>query len=347
METVDKTLQAIFDQAAVGIAQIGLDGSWLRVNDRYCQMLGYSEWELRTKTICEITHPDDYDKILAARGQLLEGTISSHSMEKRYIRKDGTVFWGRLNRSLVRNQNNQPQFFIAVVEDITEKIQAERALRRSEQRPRAGHRARGVGLWDHGSARMDSRIPALYAAILRAWRRHLRSRGGVGTLVHPDDRERVQALVRGSSQPVAGTGTLNFVCVARRKRTLAALERYGAPRCDDGRPVRMVGVSSRYHRAEAHREALRQSEETARAGLLPSTLTVATQLDKDLRNGDLYDANLDRRARFCTPISASRCSIRSAEPTESFAPGPSVVRPKAAERPRSGTVDARITLGEA
>ena len=55
METSDQTLQAIFDQAAVGIAQIGLDGSWLRVNDRFCQMLGYSESELRTKTICNIT----------------------------------------------------------------------------------------------------------------------------------------------------------------------------------------------------------------------------------------------------------------------------------------------------
>jgi PAS domain S-box-containing protein len=101
MESADKTLEAIFDQAAVGIAQIGLDGAWQRVNDRYCQMLGYSQAELRTKKICDITHADDYDEILVSRRQLLEGAISSHSMEKRYIRKDGTVFWGRLNRSLV------------------------------------------------------------------------------------------------------------------------------------------------------------------------------------------------------------------------------------------------------
>jgi PAS domain S-box-containing protein len=102
MEAEDGTLQAIFDQAAVGVAQIGLDGSWLRVNHRYCQMLGYSESELRTKTIWDITHPDDCAEVLSTRRQLLEGTISSHSMEKRYIRRDGTVFWGRLNRSLVR-----------------------------------------------------------------------------------------------------------------------------------------------------------------------------------------------------------------------------------------------------
>ncbi len=120
METEDKTLQAIFDHAALGIALISLDGSLLRVNARYCEMLGYSESELRTRKIWDVTRPPDYDEVSSARGQLLEGAISSHSMEKRYIRKDGTAFWGRLNRSLVRDHDKVPQYFIAVVEDITE-----------------------------------------------------------------------------------------------------------------------------------------------------------------------------------------------------------------------------------
>ena len=79
---------------AVGIAQIGLDGTWLRVNNQYCQMLGYSECQLRTKTLKDITHPDDYDEILDMRRQL-EGTISSHSTEKRCIHSDGTIFLGK------------------------------------------------------------------------------------------------------------------------------------------------------------------------------------------------------------------------------------------------------------
>jgi two-component system, cell cycle sensor histidine kinase and response regulator CckA len=133
MESANKTLQAIFDQAAVGIAQIGLNGEWLSVNQRYCEMLGYSKAELLTKTLHEINHPDECGEVLAGRRQLLEGSISSHSMEKRYIRKDGTVFWGRLNRTLVRDNDNQPKFFIALVEDITERKQAEAALRQSEQ----------------------------------------------------------------------------------------------------------------------------------------------------------------------------------------------------------------------
>ncbi len=121
MGTEDTILQAIFDHAALGIALISLDGSLLRVNVRYCESCSVGpNLELRTRKIWDVTRPPDYDEVSSARGQLLEGAISSHSMEKRYIRKDGTAFWGKLNRSLVRDRDNLPQYFIAVVEDITE-----------------------------------------------------------------------------------------------------------------------------------------------------------------------------------------------------------------------------------
>ena len=147
-ETGDTILQAIFDHAGLGIAQIALDGSFLRVNERYCQMLGYSQSELRTRKMWDVTRPPDYDEVSIARGQLLEGTISSHSMDKRYIRKDGTVFWGRLNRSLARDHDNLPQYFIAVIEDVTEKMLAEQALRDSERRLSFAQSAAHVGVWD-------------------------------------------------------------------------------------------------------------------------------------------------------------------------------------------------------
>ena len=144
----EKPLQAIFSLAAVGIAQISLDGAWLHVNNRYCEMLGYSEAELRRKTLQDITHPDDWDQVLAGRFQLLAGKISSHNIEKRYIRKDGTIFWARLHRSLVRDDDNRPRCVIALVEDISEKIQADRALRESEQRFRLAEKAAHLAIWD-------------------------------------------------------------------------------------------------------------------------------------------------------------------------------------------------------
>ena len=181
METPDQTLQAIFDQAAVGIAQIGLDGAWLRVNNRYCQMLGYSEAELRTMTPHDVTHPDDYTEVLAARRQLLDGAISSHSMEKRYIRRDGTVFWGRLYRSLVREQDNLPKYLLAVVEDITEKIQAERALRDSEQRLALAQNAARLGVWDCDLRTNITVISGEYARLHGLGPDHL-------SLTHDDDQ---------------------------------------------------------------------------------------------------------------------------------------------------------------
>jgi PAS domain S-box-containing protein len=193
MQAQDQILQAIFDQAAVGIAQISLDGTWLRVNKRYCQMLGYSEAELRSKTLKDFTHPDDCAEVLDARRQLLEGTISLHSMEKRYIRRDGTVFWGKLNRSLVRNDENLPQYFIAVVEDITEKKLAERALMESEQRFRNMADAAPVMIWVSGP---DKRCTFFNKPWLDFRGRSMEQELGKGCLegIHPDDQDRSLAI---------------------------------------------------------------------------------------------------------------------------------------------------------
>jgi two-component system, cell cycle sensor histidine kinase and response regulator CckA len=199
MEPLDPSVQAIFDQAAVGIAQIGLDGVWLRVNNRYCQMLGYSEAELRAKTPQDINHADDWAEVLAGRGRLLEGAITSHSLEKRYVRKDGTVFWGRLNQSLVRDHDNLPQYFIAVVEDITEKIQAERALNESERRLELALGAAGLGFWDRDLRTGVTVISGEYARLHGLAPNHAPlSHEEWLKLVHPDDRNRVDEQYRQS-----------------------------------------------------------------------------------------------------------------------------------------------------
>jgi PAS domain S-box-containing protein len=193
------TVQEIFDRAAVGIAQIGLDGTWLRVNQWYCQMLGYSETELQAKALRDITHSDDLAEVLAGRRRLLEGVISSHSMEKRYVRKDGTVFWGRLHRSLVRDQDNQPKFFIAVVEDITEKIQAERALRDRERQMVLTQQAASLGIWDCDLKTQTIAISGEYAR-LYGLKPDLTSLSCEKwfSLIHPEDQRRVRKLMRRS-----------------------------------------------------------------------------------------------------------------------------------------------------
>jgi PAS domain S-box-containing protein len=126
----EERFRATFEQAAVGIAHNAPDGSWLRVNQRFCDIVGYTCEELLEKTFQEITHPDDLDADLEQNRRLLAGEIETYTMEKRHIRKDGSVVWVDLTVSLVREPSGEPGYFIAVVEDITERKQAEEALRR-------------------------------------------------------------------------------------------------------------------------------------------------------------------------------------------------------------------------
>jgi PAS domain S-box-containing protein len=133
----EERFRATFFQAAVGMAQTSIDGHWLLLNDWFCQILGYSRDELREKTLIEIIHPDDREASLAACEKLLAGEISTWSSEKRYIRKDGMTVWARVFVSLVRDQHNEPEYFVFVMEDITERIRAERALQQSRQELRA------------------------------------------------------------------------------------------------------------------------------------------------------------------------------------------------------------------
>ncbi len=123
--------RAIFSQAAVGIAQIDLDGKVLLLNDRYCELLGYTMAEL-VNTYYDPTHPEDVEASREARRRLLAGEIPAHSMEKRMVRKNGSIVWTRRSLSLLRDNDNSPQYFISVVEDINERVAAEEALRQSE-----------------------------------------------------------------------------------------------------------------------------------------------------------------------------------------------------------------------
>jgi PAS domain S-box-containing protein len=129
----EERFRATFEQAAVGMAHNALAGRWLRVNQRLCDILGYPSEELLEKTFQDVTHPDDLKADLAYRRQLLAGEIETFSMEKRYIRKDGSIVWTNLTVSLVREPSGEPSYSIAAIEDITERKQAEEALRHSEE----------------------------------------------------------------------------------------------------------------------------------------------------------------------------------------------------------------------
>jgi PAS domain S-box-containing protein len=126
-----------FENAAVGVAHVGMDGSWLRVNERLCEIVRYSRDELLTKTFQDITHPDDLENDLHQFHRLKRGEINSYGIDKRYIRKGGDVAWIRLTVALQRDDAGTPLYCISIVEDISAPKRIEQSLHQSESRMRA------------------------------------------------------------------------------------------------------------------------------------------------------------------------------------------------------------------
>ena len=121
--------RSTFENAAVGIAHVGLDGSWLRINNRLSDIVGYSREELLTQTFQAITHPEDLDADLALYEQLLAGEIDHYQLEKRYIHRDGRTVWIHLTVAPKHDAiSGEIKYTIAVVEDISDKKAAEAAL---------------------------------------------------------------------------------------------------------------------------------------------------------------------------------------------------------------------------
>jgi PAS domain S-box-containing protein len=166
----EERFRATFEHAAVGIAHVGMDGRWLRVNERLCEIVGYPKDELLKLTFQAITHPDDLDRDLDLAGQLLRGDIDRYSMEKRYRRRDGSWLWAGLTGTIVRGRDGSPDYFIAVVEDISQRKELEDRLVDAEKHLRAvlDSMYAFVGVLSPDGILLEANRAALEAAGLRA-----------------------------------------------------------------------------------------------------------------------------------------------------------------------------------
>lgn len=123
-------LRASFDRAALGLSHTSLEGRWLLANERFCAMVGYSEAELRERTFRDITHPDDLPANLDTLQRMASNQIEAFSMDKRYIRKDGSLIWVHVTVSLIRKPSGEPDYLLAVTEDINDRKRIELLLTR-------------------------------------------------------------------------------------------------------------------------------------------------------------------------------------------------------------------------
>ena len=133
LEEAEIRFRSTFEQAAVGIAHVGPDGRFLRVNQQLCSILGYDRDELLTKTFQDITFACNLGSDIAARGRLLAGEIQTYSVEKRYCRKDGELVWAGLTSTVIRNAAGEPDYFVTVIEDISRRKEAEEAAAEARQ----------------------------------------------------------------------------------------------------------------------------------------------------------------------------------------------------------------------
>src|SRR5215210_894122 len=128
----EERFRATFEQAAVGILQVGLDGGWLRFNEKFCDIVGYDREELGAASVFSLISPEDFDRDFERGVSMLAGELSDYTEEKLIVGKGGRRVWINLSVSLVRDESDEPRYFIAVVEDIGKRKQAEQDLGQSE-----------------------------------------------------------------------------------------------------------------------------------------------------------------------------------------------------------------------
>src|SRR4051812_24516241 len=124
-------LLATFEQAAVGIAHLTLTEEWISVNQRYCEITGYSRAEILTLKLEDLTHPEDRPATRDFIARIRTGELPEYRMEKRYLKKDGTVIWVHLTVSIVRSTSGSPMYLVAFVDDITERRTAQQEVSRT------------------------------------------------------------------------------------------------------------------------------------------------------------------------------------------------------------------------
>jgi PAS domain S-box-containing protein len=195
LRSSEMRFRAMFEQSGIGIAQTTFSGAFLKVNQRFCGIVGYSADELVQMRLRDVLHPEDVEEVKYKRQQLVDGEIQCFSTEKRYVRKDGAIAWGRITASLVREESGWPHYFIGMIEDIQQQKLVENTLRQKEEQLRLSLDLTHIGMWDwhiqsdellwnENSARLLGLPTTVLKVNAQIWNDSL----------HPDDRDRVWAI---------------------------------------------------------------------------------------------------------------------------------------------------------
>jgi PAS domain S-box-containing protein len=291
---------ATFENAAVGVVLVGPDGSILRANNSYARMLGYSVEELKARAFQALTHPDDLATNLSVLNKTLVGEADSFSIEKRYVRKDGGIVWATLSVGCVRKADGGVDYFVSIVQDITDRKRAEaRLAERNAQLDLAGKIARiGSFMYDEGTkkSQLSAGCAAIYGlpeGALEISREDWRAR------VHPDDLSGVDAVARRAFT----NGQREIVQEFRilRHGEVRSIESRALISYDDaGKPMRRIGAQidvTERRRSEDHKVLLVAELDHRVKNTLATVSAVVSQTRQGRSSVADFVAALDGRLR--------------------------------------------------
>jgi PAS domain S-box-containing protein len=229
----ERRLHSIFKGAAIGIGLDSLDGTIIESNPALCKLLGYTQAELAQMTFAQFSHPDDVAVDVELFQEMIAGRRDSYQIEKRQLRKDGSLRWVRLTNSLVRDRAGKPQYTIAVAEDITQLKQAEAALQQSEMRFRVVAETANCAFLVYQGDRLRYVNPA--AEAITGYSRDELMTIPFWNLAHPDyqDLVRQRGLARQRGEQVPRRYEIKIVTKSGQERWVdligGALELDGQP----------------------------------------------------------------------------------------------------------------------
>jgi len=260
----ERRFRDIFNQAAVGITRVDLNGVLVEANQKFCDMLGYRRDELLGMSVRDITHPDDYGRGAQYRMRLAGGEMRSMAGEKRFVRADGTTIWTRRTMSLASDEQGRPLYVISVVEDITERKKAEEALRANQQLLSATFSQVGVGIF---ATSLDSRyieVNEKYCAMLGYGRDEL-----LGMSIRSVNRaEEIDDVLANRARMISGEWRhAHHERQVRRKDGSLIWVAHSTTlvRDENGEPHHFITVAEDISERLRAEEALRESEERFRA----------------------------------------------------------------------------------
>lgn len=314
-------LLATFEQAAIGIAHLTLDEQWISVNQRYCEITGYSREEILTFKVEHLTHPDDVEASLEFIRRIRSGELPEYRMEKRYVRKNGAVIWVHLTVSIVRSATGAPLYLVAFIEDITQRREAQGEASRSLSLLRATLESTADGIL---VVDLNGKILSFNQKVADMWglpaevfasgddQRAINM--ALEKLVNPDDfLAKMMELYRHPEE------SSYDVLELKDGRTF---ERYSQPQLIDDVPVGRVwsfrDVTSRRRAEEQEIELVQEQAARAEAENSQKRASLLAEASRVLSASFDYQTTLAALVRLAVPALADYCALDIVEAEDTF-----------------------------